>query len=207
MTQYKLACAIAEVPATKMLGLQVKGGIGNTGEYEESSYHESLESVQEHDMEPIIERHHLLCIRSYICPKFGMPPFMTGIAFGELDAETAEEHADRTLKEADRDLKWAQAGAIDGVDIRSRLINDKDSGYSGIEAVMPEGPEPRSVVQPGAPASAPNTAPGTLPTPAPEASTSTASPPNGEKPAAPGAAPKGMDEAVATIMSALTRGK
>ena len=71
MTQWQLACAIAEVPSTKMLGTMPKG-FNATGEYEESSYHESLESVQEHDMKPIIERHTLCTIRSYIAPKFGV---------------------------------------------------------------------------------------------------------------------------------------
>jgi hypothetical protein len=200
MTQYQICCAIAGVPSTKMMGLQVKGGIGNTGGYEESSYHEELESIQEHDDKPIIERHTLLVMRSYICPKFNIAPFRTNVAFAELDTETAKEHAERTNLEAERDYKWAMSGAIDGLDIRNRLISDKDSGYNGIEEAEPEGPRPRQVVQPGAPTTAPNTPPGTLPTPAPEASTSTASPPQGERPALPAPKPQtGQDELEAAI--------
>jgi phage-related protein (TIGR01555 family) len=168
MTQFQLSCAIAEVPATKMLGTMPKG-FNATGEYEESSYHEMLESVQEHDMEPIITRHHLLCIRSEIAPKFGIPVFGVTVAFAELDAETSKEHAERTKMEADRDLAWAQTGAIDGVDIRQRLKSDKESGYSGMQDDLPVGPTPRSVVQPGAPVAAPNTEAGATPTPAPAA--------------------------------------
>ena len=36
-----------------------------------------------------------------------------------------------------------QAGAIDGTDIRGRLINDLDSGYNGIEEIVPGGPGDR----------------------------------------------------------------
>ncbi len=138
MTQWQLACSIAGAPSTKMLGTTPKG-FNATGEYEESSYHEDLESVQEHDMAPILERHHLLCIRSYVCPKFKIEPFETSVVFEELDAETGVEAADRTLKEAQRDQALRDAGAIDGIDIRNRLIKQKNSGYTGIEEALPEG--------------------------------------------------------------------
>lgn len=175
MTQWQIACAIAEIPSTKALGLQAKGGIGNQGEYEEASYHEMLESIQEHDGEPILERHYELLMRSHIVPKFQLnQPIELGVRFSELDAETAKEFAERTALEAERDLHWAQSGAIDGVDIRQRLINDKESGYTGIEEVMPPGPDNRQAVQPGAPIAAPNTQQGTDPTPAPATTTTKA---------------------------------
>ena len=167
MTQFQLACSIAGVPATKMLGVQPKG-FNATGEYEEASYHEDLESVQEHDMAPIIERHNLLCMRSYIVPKFKLnAPIELGVQFEDLDAETAKEKAERHAQEADSDMKWAQTGALDGIDIRNRLIADKDSPYTGIETAEPEGPRPQTVIDPNAPKTAPNTAPGQTPTPAP----------------------------------------
>lgn len=198
MTQWQLACAIAEVPATKMLGTMPKG-FNATGEYEESSYHEALESIQEHDMEPIIARHHLLCMYSNIMPKFKLnAPFVTGIDFAELDSETASEKAERTSKEAERDLRWAQSGAIDGTDIRGRLIKDKDSGYTGIETVEPEGPTNRQAVQPGAPTTAPNTPPGNTPSSAPATVAATA-------PTASTADMAALDAAVAEIWTILLK--
>lgn len=178
MTQFQLACSVAGVPATKMLGVQPKG-FNATGEYEESNYHEELESVQEHDMGPIIDRHNLLCMRSFIAPKFGIPAFEVGVVFEDLDAETAKEKAERHGLEAEADMKWAQSGAVDGIDIRKRLIDDKDGPYTGIEEAEPEGPRPATVVEPGAQKTAPNTAPGTE-----------AQPP---APAAPGATPPAHD--------------
>lgn len=201
MTQYQLVCAIAEVPATKMLGTMPKG-FNATGEYDEASYHESLESIQEHDMAPIIERHTLMAMRSFVCPKLGIKPFEVSIDFAELDAETALEHATRTNTEAERDLKWSQTGAIDGIDVRNRLRGDKESGYSGIEEAIPPGPTPSRVVQPGAPLAAPNTLPGQTPTPAPAAS------PTGGGAASP-AAPQAtghdeMDAALVGMLDALS---
>lgn len=166
MTQFQLCCSIAGVPATKMLGTQPKG-FNATGEYEEANYHEELESIQELDMGPIIDRHNILCMRSYIVPKFKIAPIELGVNFEDLDAETAKEKAERHALEADADFKWAQTGAVDGIDVRNRLINDKDGPYTGIEEAEPEGPRPQTVVDPNAPKTAPNTPPGTTPTPAP----------------------------------------
>lgn len=166
MTQWQLACAIAEVPATKMLGTQPKG-FNATGEYEASNYREMLESVQEHDMAPIIERHHLLCVRSFIVPKFKVAPFETSLEWAEVDPETAKEKSDREKTDADRDKALADTGAIDGIDVRDRLRKDKQSSYFGVEEAMPEGPRPAAVVLPDAPKTAPNTPPGQAPTPAP----------------------------------------
>lgn len=156
MTQFQLCCSIADVPATKMLGTQPKG-FNATGEYEEANYHESLESIQEMDMGPLIDRHNLLVTRAYICPKFKCEPFELGVVFEDLDAETAGEKAERMGKEAEADAKWSAAGAIDGIDIRGRLIKDKDGPYTGIEAAAPEPPPVAfdPLAPPGAPGSAP----------------------------------------------------
>lgn len=208
MTQYQLACAIAGVPGTKMLGVQAKGGIGNQGDYEEASYHEDLESLQEHEARPIIERHHVLCMRSYVMSKFGLnQPIELVVAFNPMDAETGKEAAERRLAESTAAKNYADTGAIDGIDIRAKLIADKDSGYNGMSEVQPEGPRPRQVVLPNAPNTAPNTPPGQTPTPAPAVPQAPAAP----KPAAtPGQLPppaaKALDEALATIARALAGG-
>lgn len=189
MTQWQLSCAIAEVPATKMLGVQPKG-FNATGEYEESTYHEMLESVQEHDVAPIVERHHLLCVRSYICPKFQVPPFETQVDFADLDAETAKEKADRELAESNADKNWSDTGALDGIDVRNSLINRRGGRYAGIEEAIPEGPRPMSVVSPGAQKTAPND---------PEGTAAPAAPAQAE----PQAAKDVMDAAMRVIVGAM----
>jgi len=165
MTQFQIACSIVNVPATKMLGVQPKG-FNATGEYEEANYHEDLESMQAHDVMPILERHYLLSTLSFIKPKFQQAPQVIP-KFNDLDAETAAEKAKRRLDESQADKNWSDTGAVDGTDIRERLIKSKDLGWDGLTPDMPEGPTPKSVVQPGAQIAAPNTAPGATPQPAP----------------------------------------
>ncbi len=146
MTQYQVVAAAAGVPATKLLGTSPKG-FNATGEFEESSYHEELESIQQHDLSPLVNRHHLLLIRSQVAPKFKIKPFNTEAAWKPVDSPTAAEQAEINLKKAQTDQALSDAGAIDGTDIRGRLINDLDSGYNGIEEIVPNGPGDREFAQ------------------------------------------------------------
>ena len=131
MTQYQIVAAAANVPSVKLMGTTPKG-FNATGEFEEANYHEELESIQEHDLTPLIERHHLLLIRSEIAPKFGIEPFHTSITWNPLDAMTAEEKAKLNRDKAETGKILVETGAIDGQDERERVINDPDSGYNGL---------------------------------------------------------------------------
>lgn len=137
MTQYQIVAASANVPATKLLGTTPKG-FNATGEFEESSYHEELESIQSHDLTPLLERHHQLLIRSEIAPKFKIAPFDTTVAWVALDSPTAKEQADTNFVKAQAASLFSQIGAIDGEDERARLISDPDSGYSGMPPTPPD---------------------------------------------------------------------
>jgi hypothetical protein len=129
MTQWQLNCSIAEVPATKMLNTQPKG-FGATGEFDESGYHESLETLQTHGASPLLERHHQLVIKSFVAPQMGM--VVVTHEWNPLDAMTAKELAETNLAKAQSDLALVQVGSIDQIDARNRLINDPESGYSNI---------------------------------------------------------------------------
>lgn len=131
MTQYQIVCAAGDCPATKILGTTPKG-FNATGEYEESSYHEFLESVQTHDMTPFLDRHHLLLIRSEVAPKFGIGVFNTEVNWRPIDSPTAAELADINLAKAQTDVALVQTGGIDGLAVTDRLINDRDSGYQSL---------------------------------------------------------------------------
>lgn len=138
MTQYQLVAAAAKIPATKLLGTTPKG-FSATGEYDEASYHEELESIQNSDLTPLLERHHALVIKSEIEPKYGIS-FTTTVTWSPLDSPTAKEQAELNKLKADTDAVLATVGAIDGADIRKRIINDPDSGYNGIDSEMEYGP-------------------------------------------------------------------
>ncbi len=135
MTQYQLVAAAANVPATKLLGTSPKG-FNATGEFEEASYHEELESIQSHDLTLLLDRHHLLVIRSEIAPKFGIKPFETTVSWNPLDSMTTKEYAEVNKLKAEAGAVLVQSGAIDGIDERRRITQDPDSGYTGIEEAI-----------------------------------------------------------------------
>ena len=133
MTQYQIVAAAAEIPAVKLLGTAPKG-FNATGEYEEANYHEMLESIQAHDLTPLIERHWLLLIRSEICPRFEIAPFSPTVMWRPLDAMTGKELAELNRLKAETGNILTQSGAIDGLDERTRIIADPESGYTGLVA-------------------------------------------------------------------------
>lgn len=133
MSQYQLVAAIAEVPATKLLGTSPKG-FNATGEHEIHSYHEMLAGLQAHDMTPLLERHYEILMRS----EFNTDRKLE-IVWNPLDEPTERELADINKTKADTYATLANTGAVDGQDIRDRIVADPQSGFSGI---APEAPEP-----------------------------------------------------------------
>jgi len=141
-TQYALVCAAANVPVTKIMGTPPKG-MDATGEYDESNYHEELESIQTDIMQPLLERHHLCQMRSDIAPKFGIAPLETEVSWRPLDSYTTKEKAEINKTKADTAKTYADIGAIDGTDVRQSIIEDPDSGYNGLDPIVPGGPGDR----------------------------------------------------------------
>jgi len=135
MTQYQLVAAVAGVPATRLIETSPKG-FNATGEYEESSYNQSLESIQENDAMPLLERHHLLLVRSDL-PGLAVQPVAEWEPVAPL---SAKERAEINEINARVGSSLATTGAIDGHDERQRIIADKHSGYNGIPDEVPEMP-------------------------------------------------------------------
>ena len=123
MTQYQLVAAASGVPATKLLGTAPKG-FNSTGESEEKSYHEELESIQEHDLTEMIERHHQLVMKSF-CDEV----LETSVNWRPTDSPSSHQIAERNKLKADTYSTLVMAGAIDGKDVRYRLASDPDSGF------------------------------------------------------------------------------
>ena len=143
MTSYQIVAAAANIPATKLLGTTPKG-FNATGEYEEASYHEELESIQEHDLSELVNRHHALMCRSE-----GID-LKLAIEWCPLDSPTAEELAAIRKIDAETDVALVDTGAIDSYDVRTRLIQDNQSGYTWLEAIeRPDEPDMEPEPEPG----------------------------------------------------------
>lgn len=145
MTQYGLVAATAGMPITKLLGT-TPGGFAATGEYDEGSYHEMLESMQERDFTPLVERHHELVMKSVVVPKFKeLADAQIVVKWHELDAVTHVDQANINLNKAQTGAALIASGAITSLDERARVAADKESGYHGIgidletEPLPPEG--------------------------------------------------------------------
>ena len=136
MTQYQLVAAASGVPATKLLGTSPKG-FSSTGEFESKSYHEELESIQEHDLAPLLERHHALVMRSEVRPRLGVD-VETVVTWRPMDAPTAQELAATNLTKAQIGAALIQSGAIDSEEERRRIAMDPDGGYHGLGAMAPQ---------------------------------------------------------------------
>lgn len=141
-TQYALVCAAGNAPVTKIMGTPPKG-MDATGEYDEANYHEEVESIQEEILTPLIERHHLCQMRSDIAPRFGIAPLKTEITHKPLDSYTTKEKAEINKTKAETAKTYADIGAVDGTDIRQSIIEDPDSGYNGLDPIVPDGPGDR----------------------------------------------------------------
>jgi uncharacterized protein len=139
MTQYQLVAAQANVPATKLLGTSPKG-FGAAGDYEIASYHEMLESLQENDLTPLLERHHSMVIQSFVKPLMPDIDVDTTVAWNPLDTPTAKELADTNFVKLQGDQLAVTTGAIDSETVRMRLATDKTSGYN--ELGLQEEPAP-----------------------------------------------------------------
>lgn len=134
-TQYEIVAAAANVPVSKLLGTTPKG-FNSTGDYEESSYHEELETIQENDLTPFVDRHHQLVAKSELEEDFG--DVSVHIEWRPVDSPDAKEYAEINYAKAQTDDLLVGAGAIDAEDVRNRIRKDRDSGYTGISADVPE---------------------------------------------------------------------
>lgn len=142
MTQYGLVAATAGTPITKLLGT-TPGGFAATGEYDESSYHELLESGQERDYSPFLEHHHRLVMLSEVIPKFeALRDAEITVKWHELDAMTHLEQAQVNLDKAQTDATLIAAQSLTAQDSRKRVATDRDSGYHGIGVDLETEPVP-----------------------------------------------------------------
>lgn len=126
MTQYQLVAAVAEVPATKLLGTSPKG-FNATGEHESRSYWEMLQSLQANDMARFLTRHYLLVAKSLqIEPerlRYEWNPVSTPSYIDMANAKAVLRQAGVAL---------VQAGVIDATQEAERLAREDGGDYAGI---------------------------------------------------------------------------
>lgn len=139
MSQYQIVAAAAGVPATKLLGTTPKG-FNSSGDYETKSYHEELETIQANDLDPVLDRHLELLLRSDVEPAMKLAPGTLEVTadWNPVDSPTAKDYAEINKLKADTAAVLVGVGAIDGLDERARLRADKNGDYTDLAEITPE---------------------------------------------------------------------
>lgn len=123
MQQYMLVSSIAEIPVARLLGTS-PSGLNATGEFEMSSYYDSISTVQENRFSPLVDRHHQILARS-----MGLD-FEISHNWRPLDTPTAEVLATVNKTKADTDQVLVLGGIVSPDEARQRLRQDPESGYN-----------------------------------------------------------------------------
>ena len=136
MTQYQLVAAVANVPATELIGTTPKG-FQSTGQAEKDSFNKTLKTVQTHEQEPLLDRHYLLMAKSEVEPIYGKVPEIF-IAWNPLDEPAEEELADINLKKAQYYSTMQDTGAVSAEDIADVITKDPRSGFDEVNPQEPD---------------------------------------------------------------------
>lgn len=131
MTQYQLVSAVANVPATRLLGTSPKG-FNSTGEHELKVYHEMLAGLQENDLKPLLDRHYKLMMKAFIEPEFKLK-LNPKVVFNPLDVPAEKERAEIQKIKADTYSTLQGTGAITAQEIAEALVKDEDSGFEALD--------------------------------------------------------------------------
>lgn len=126
MNQYQLVASIARTPATKLLGTSPKG-FNATGEFEMKSYHEELESIQEHTMMPMLTRHY-----DILCRSEGVQTEVE-VVCNPVDSMTAKERAELNDLKAKTGTELINNGSLSPDEERARIRDDEHSGYNRLQ--------------------------------------------------------------------------
>ena len=133
MTQYQMVAAISDTPAVKLLETTPKG-FNATGEFESESYHETLETIQETDLTPIVDRHHLCLSRSLIIPELNKPKDLKfSHVWNPCTVETPETRSKINLNESQAAKNYNEVGAIDADMAYQKITKDPNSGYESVD--------------------------------------------------------------------------
>ena len=126
MTQYQLVAAIAEIPATRLLGTTPKG-FNATGDAEAEDYRQHLEEVQTNDLQPLIEKHYRLA-----CQVNDIPD-VPSITWLPVDSPTAEMLADIDSKNGQTVANLANAMVITPEQGAEALSQKRESMFYGLD--------------------------------------------------------------------------
>lgn len=131
LTQFQLVAAMAGIPVEKYLKTQLKGFTAS-GTFQIKDYNSELIRYQNEDYYDILIRFYELFTKSEYGEVWDIEP-----VFNPIDTPTELEQAEINERKTLTDGHLVAMGAIDGVEVRTRLRNDKRSGYTTLSKEPP----------------------------------------------------------------------
>lgn len=125
--QYDIVSAISEIPVTKLMNRQITG-LNSNGAGDRRNYEDVLEDEQCR-LDPLVNRHHLLTMKSHIEPKRGVQTIITH-TWNPVTNPTAKEAAEIRKSDMETAKIAVEIGALSGEDVHKKLMTDKESGFS-----------------------------------------------------------------------------
>ena len=142
MSQYKLVAAVARIPVDKLFELNPSGTLSNSGDFNIKNYNQDLNTMQNDQFKPLIDRINEIVMRSYYDRKDKI-----AIIFNPTDNPTAKEKADSIKSEVDTLQGLIANNIITNDEARQKLISNKDNGYSFLDEEAPEPEEDNQEIE------------------------------------------------------------
>jgi phage-related protein (TIGR01555 family) len=139
MVEWQDIAAKGNMPTTKLIGTSAKG-FQATGEYDMKNYYDELQSIQNHDLSPLIEKYIKLVVKSDIFPVFAKK-VTVGFNFNPLESASGLEQEQERKLETDSDVSLIASGIVSTEEVRQKVTSDSNSGFEGLDPeTMPEPP-------------------------------------------------------------------
>lgn len=127
--QYELVACIADVPITRLMGTS-PSGLNATGDYEQETYRELLETLHEEQLDPLLEKHYACLIKSEL-------PELQGVelipVWEALDSPGEKEEAEIQEIKSRTGQNLVNSGAINPAMEHARIMADPNSGYGALD--------------------------------------------------------------------------
>lgn len=130
-SQFQLVASLAQMPATKLLQTTPKG-FNSTGEFEWKIYAQLLETLQNRDYKPLIEKH------IEILTAIEGNHRIINVTFNPVDAPSEKDKADIESTKSNTRANYVQNGILTPEEVREVLRNDEDGEFSSIKAENPD---------------------------------------------------------------------
>lgn len=130
--QISILSMITGTPFTKFSGSSPQG-MNATGEFESQTFYDSTAEKQETSLRDFIDKYYRIAIKSELELIEGF-----SFVFNPLEEQSDKERAEILNMKSDMYIKYINSGVVFPEEVRNELIQDKMSGFNGLEELSQE---------------------------------------------------------------------